>query len=114
MIPSLQKFGDKSWTQDKLDRVRKYLVAYSKILSKKPFHYAYIDGFAGTGYHELEVEENDGESLFPEADEPPVAAFLDGSARDSAASRTPVPRIYLHREKPEEDVGTGKASGRLS
>jgi three-Cys-motif partner protein len=79
--PSLQRFGDKSWTQDKLERVRKYLVAYSKIMRKQRYRYAYIDGFAGTGYHELKQGVDGGSCLFPEADEPEVEAFLDGSAR---------------------------------
>jgi three-Cys-motif partner protein len=81
MIPSLQKFGDRSWTQDKLERVRKYLVAYSKIMQKRRYPYAYLDGFAGTGYHELGREDDEGQCLFEELDEPEVAAFLDGSAR---------------------------------
>jgi three-Cys-motif partner protein len=81
LIPSLQKFGHRAWTQDKLERVRKYLVAYSKIMSKRSYRYAYIDGFAGTGYHELECEEDGSESLFQELEEPEVEAFLDGSAR---------------------------------
>jgi three-Cys-motif partner protein len=80
LIPALQKFGGRSWTQDKLERVRKYLVAYSLIMQKRRFPYAYIDGFAGTGYHELEREAA-GERLFPELDAPEVEAFLDGSAR---------------------------------
>jgi three-Cys-motif partner protein len=79
---SLQRFGDSTWTQDKLTRVRKYLVAYSKIMAKLNYHYAYVDGFAGTGYHELKQEEADGGTkLLPELEEPEVAAFLDGSAR---------------------------------
>jgi three-Cys-motif partner protein len=78
--PSLQRFGDRSWTQDKLERVRKYLVAYSEIMKSRRFTYAYIDCFAGTGYHELQREEA-GVSLFDEEDEPEVAEFLDGSAR---------------------------------
>lgn len=82
MIPTLQKFGDRSWTQDKLERVRKYLVAYGQIMKDRNFEYAYIDGFAGTGYHELKQDEAEGgSSLFPEAEEPEVEAFLDGSAR---------------------------------
>jgi three-Cys-motif partner protein len=82
LIPTLQRFGDKSWTQDKLERVRKYLVAYSTIMSKRRYPYAYIDGFAGTGYHELKRAEGDhGATLFPEEDQPEVEAFLDGSAR---------------------------------
>ncbi|WP_206352116.1 three-Cys-motif partner protein TcmP [Tautonia rosea] len=82
MISSLQQFGNQSWTQDKLERVRKYLVAYSKIMNNLNFNYMYIDGFAGTGYHELKQEKDDGgDRLFPEAEEPEVKKFLDGSAR---------------------------------
>jgi three-Cys-motif partner protein len=64
LISSLQKFGDKTWTQDKLERVRKYLAAYSRIMRKQRFLYAYIDGFAGTGYHELEHKDEEGLALF--------------------------------------------------
>jgi three-Cys-motif partner protein len=79
---SLQRFGDSTWTQDKLTRVRKYLVAYSKIMAKLNYRYAYVDGFAGTGYHELKQEAADGGAkLLPELEEPEVAAFLDGSAK---------------------------------
>ncbi len=82
MKRSLQRVGDSTWTQDKLTRVRKYLVAYSKIIAKQNFHYAYVDGFAGTGYHELKQEEADGGAkLLPELEEPEVKAFLDGSAK---------------------------------
>ncbi|VTS00468.1 Uncharacterized protein OS=Calothrix sp. PCC 6303 GN=Cal6303_0364 PE=4 SV=1 [Gemmata massiliana] len=81
MISSLQKFGDKTWTQDKLERVRKYLTAYTTIMRKRSHQFAYIDGFAGTGYHELKQEADDGAGLFSEPAEPEVTAFLDGSAR---------------------------------
>jgi len=39
------------WSEVKLDIVRKYAQAYSQILAKKRFEYAYIDGFAGSGVH---------------------------------------------------------------
>lgn len=81
MIPSLQKFGGRTWTQDKLERVRKYLVAYATIMRKRDFRFAYIDGFAGTGYHELKADEEEGRNLFDEVNEPAVTEFLDGSAR---------------------------------
>lgn len=81
MIPSLQRLGS-SWTEDKLDRVRKYLVAYSTIMRLRDYPYAYIDGFAGTGYRELRVYGGTGSPLFfPEAVESEVVEFLDGSAR---------------------------------
>ena len=81
MIPSLQRFGDRSWTQDKLDRVRKYLLAYTKIMRYRNFQFAYIDAFAGTGYHELKQADEEGSRLFDEIAEPEVKEFLDGSAR---------------------------------
>jgi three-Cys-motif partner protein len=80
LISSLQQFGG-TWTQDKLERVRKYLVAYSQIMKSRRYKYAYIDGFAGTGYHEVKPEEGDSCNLFAELDEPAVEAFMDGSAR---------------------------------
>ena len=42
-----------SWTEIKLQILREYSAAYSKILSTQSFirHYAYIDGFAGAGTH---------------------------------------------------------------
>ncbi len=80
MIPSLQRFGS-SWTEDKLERVRKYLVAYSTIMRKRDYPYAYIDGFAGTGYRELKIDPAGADLFFPEAEETEVAEFLDGSAR---------------------------------
>jgi three-Cys-motif partner protein len=81
LIPSLQKFGERSWTQDKLARVRKYLEAYGKIMRKRAYKFAYIDGFAGTGYHEPQQKNDEGANLFPEAEDAEVEAFLDGSAR---------------------------------
>lgn len=87
MVPSLQRFGHQSWTQDKLERVRKYLAAYTTIMRKRPaLRYAYIDGFAGTGYHEMKQEDEGNPrqkqpGLFPESNEPEVREFLDGSAR---------------------------------
>jgi three-Cys-motif partner protein len=37
------------WTEIKLDIVREYAQAYSRILAKKPLNHFYIDGFAGSG-----------------------------------------------------------------
>lgn len=40
------------WSEVKLDIVREYAAAYSKILAKQPsLHHVYIDGFAGAGVH---------------------------------------------------------------
>ena len=40
-----RQFGG-DWTEEKLERVRKYLSAYTTIMSKQPFCFAYIDAFA--------------------------------------------------------------------
>lgn len=48
--PRLDKVG--GWSEVKLEIVRKYAAAYSKILTKQSgFNHYYIDGFAGAGEH---------------------------------------------------------------
>ena len=69
------QFGG-NWTEEKLERVRKYLSAYATIMNKQPFRFAYIDAFAGAGYRTLKESENSSELMFPE-----MLEFLDGSAR---------------------------------
>lgn len=76
----LQQFGG-NWSVDKLERVRKYLGAYTTILSKYPYRIAYIDAFAGTGYQILKSDERADQLLFPELAEQEPQTFLDGSAR---------------------------------
>jgi len=75
-----QDFGG-DWTDEKLERVRKYLAAYTTIMSKQPFRFAYIDAFAGTGYRDLRQETSSGELMFPELAEQESQHFLEGSAR---------------------------------
>lgn len=79
--PSHDFGGD--WTQEKLERVQKYLSAYTTIMDprRNKFRFAYIDAFAGTGYRTLKYEENPEELLFPELAEPEPQQFLAGSAR---------------------------------
>ncbi len=43
------RFGG-SWTEEKLDRVSRYLQAYTTALKNQPFALMYVDAFAGTGY----------------------------------------------------------------
>jgi len=70
-----QRFGG-DWTNEKLERVRKYLSAYTTIMSRQPFRFAYIDAFAGTGYRTIKKEGEQEELPFPDLD-----SFLDGSPR---------------------------------
>ena len=53
---AVHEFGG-DWTTDKLERVRKYLQAYTVIFNRNPrakkLHTIYVDAFAGTGYRSL-------------------------------------------------------------
>mgnify|MGYP005852238865 CR=1 FL=1 len=76
---SNQHFGG-DWTIEKLERVKKYLQAYTTIMNKQVFKFAYIDAFAGTGYVEFSKEEDQGPGLIELAEEEPQC-FIHGSAR---------------------------------
>jgi three-Cys-motif partner protein len=89
-----QSFGG-NWTAEKLERVRKYLSAYTTIMSQQPFQFAYIDAFAGTGYRTGKSEGGDAVSLFPDQKD-----FLDGSARIALQVQPRFTR-YIFIEKSE-------------
>lgn len=80
MTNSRHSFGG-DWTTEKLERVRKYLVAYATIMNKHHFRFAYIDAFAGTGYRTKQKSSEPLESLFPQLLEGESQEFMDGSAR---------------------------------
>lgn len=91
------------WTLEKLERIRKYLVAYSTIMNnyKEKFRFAYIDAFAGTGYQLLKHDEDQNLPLFPEFVEADSRQFLDGSAR-IALQVEPRFTKYIFIEKDEK------------
>src|SRR5215831_4091106 len=98
MHPLLQTFGG-SWTQEKLERVRKYLFAYATIMDRQQFRFAYIDAFAGTGYRTLKHNENELAKIFPEVFEPESRQFLDGSARIALQVRPRFTKyIFIERD----------------
>src|SRR6266446_10383263 len=97
MAKPRQLFGG-DWTDQKLERVRKYLAAYTKIMHKQRFRFAYIDAFAGTGYRNLSQEDNPRQLLLPEFGESATQEFLDGSAR-IALRVTPRFTKYIFIEK---------------
>lgn len=74
------QFGG-NWTADKLERVRKYLVAYTTIMNKRKFRFAYIDAFAGTGYRSTKDSAGRDELKFTEFSDKETREFLEGSAR---------------------------------
>ena len=97
MQKSTHKFGGK-WTLEKLERIAKYLHAYSTIMTKRRYRFAYIDAFAGTSYRTQKNFEIKGELLFPELADQENQGFLKGSARIAMQVR---PRFtkYIFIEK---------------
>ncbi|RKU19406.1 hypothetical protein C6503_08080 [Candidatus Poribacteria bacterium] len=92
-----RKFGG-DWTDEKLKCVSKYLQAYTKIMNKQQFHFAYIDAFAGTGYRELMHDGEAGKLLFPELASTEVTNFRYGSARNALEVEPPFGK-YIFIEK---------------
>jgi three-Cys-motif partner protein len=98
MKRSSQIFGG-TWTEEKLERVRKYLVAYATIMNRQHFRFAYIDAFAGTGYRTLEYQEKPLAKIFPEVFEQDSQEFLDGSARIALQVRPRFTKyIFIERD----------------
>ena len=75
-----QTFGG-PWTQDKLNRLKGYLVAYMNIMKDRSWaNTVYVDAFAGTGA--IPVKSTAAANLsFAEFDETQAVDFLEGSAR---------------------------------
>jgi three-Cys-motif partner protein len=78
------EFGG-AWTQDKLERIRSYLVEYTKIFTKNAaasfYTTIYVDALAGTGYRTDSQRDIRQENLFPELNETDAQEFLKGSTR---------------------------------
>lgn len=91
------RFGG-DWTEQKLECVSKYLHAYTTIMNRQQFHYAYIDAFAGTGYREMENDEDADELMFPDLVSSEVVDFHDGSARNALEVESPFMK-YIFIEK---------------
>jgi len=94
----IQKFGGE-WTEKKLDCIKKYLEAYTQILSKTPYKFAYIDAFAGTGYREIKDEDSN-EIFLPELIESEPESFLAGSVQKALMVK-PTFHKYIFIEKDE-------------
>lgn len=94
------QFGG-NWTREKLDRLGKYLVAYTTILSRKTFTYAYIDAFAGSGYREPKGAGDEENWFLPGLDEFEPRSFLQGSAHIALECRPPFHK-YIFIEKDEK------------
>ena len=93
-----QNFGG-SWTEKKLEILKKYLQAYSTIMNKQKFQFAYIDGFAGTGYRKDTNDQNT--DMLWQKMEQEGRLFIKGSARISLEI-TPKFHKYIFIEKDEK------------
>ncbi|MGH6882411.1 three-Cys-motif partner protein TcmP [Hypericibacter sp.] len=76
------------WTEEKLERVRKYLSAYTTALKRQPFSLLYIDAFAGSGMRE--IDEPTSQSLL---DLEGIDRFVQGSARMALETHPPFSRF---------------------
>jgi three-Cys-motif partner protein len=101
---SVHKFGG-DWTTDKLERVRKYLAAYTTIFTRNPnaqkLTPIYVDAFAGTGYRSKSRQVQASTSLLAELTEPETSSFLKGSARIALEVEPPF-KQYLFIEQDAE------------
>jgi len=103
---SKHQFGG-TWTEDKLDRIRNYLVTYTKIFSRNQaasfYTTIFVDAFAGTGYRTDPTKGQHQDSLFPELAEPDTLQLLKGSARIALDIDPPFQK-YVFVEKNKERV----------
>jgi three-Cys-motif partner protein len=84
------KFGG-PWTERKLAVLAAYLDSYQLVMSKQSFKTVYVDGFAGTGYRDLEDEDG----FFQEFLEEDVEKFLEGSASKSLRIERPFSEYHF-------------------
>jgi len=94
-----------SWTDDKLERVRKYLVAYTTIFTKNlaasRLTTYYVDAFAGTGYRSKPDQKGPQNTLFPELAETDAQNLMKGSARIALEVDPPFKRYLFIEQKPK-------------
>lgn len=98
MAEPIQQFGGK-WTEQKLQRLREYLIAYQEALKNQPFTLYYIDAFAGTGYNTPKANPENSSPLFDDLVRSDTREFVDGSARIALQ----IPRPFDHYVFVERD-----------
>ena len=78
-----QLFGGE-WTKEKLDRLAKYLHAYTTIFTRNPgarfFDTVYVDAFAGAGYIPTGKTDPSQGALFAELTQQDAQGYIKGSA----------------------------------
>ena len=89
------------WTTDKLNRLRKYLEAYTQALKNQPFQLSYIDAFAGTGYRSARSKNTSPGLVLPELADEEAESYLAGSARIALEIGRPFDRYVFVEKSPE-------------
>jgi three-Cys-motif partner protein len=96
---SEQLFGG-SWTEKKLEILKKYLEAYNKALKNQPFKRVYIDAFAGTGYRQKRKKQYNIKGFFEELEQDESKKFLKGSAKLALEAKPSFHRyIFIESDK---------------
>jgi three-Cys-motif partner protein len=102
-MASQYQFGG-SWTEEKLNRVRKYLAAYTTIFTQNlraaTLQTIYVDAFAGTGYRTASSQPASTSLFFEDTD---AASFQKGSASIALEIEPPFD-YYLFIEQVAEHV----------
>ena len=101
---SHHRFGG-PWTEDKLNRLRKYLKEYMTIFTKNPraayFKAVYVDAFAGTGFRrEPPAVVEEAESLFDLGQDVDAKSLRKGSAQVALETMPPFAEyIFIEQDK---------------
>ena len=109
-----QYFGG-DWTTEKLERVKKYLQAYVRIMNKQNFRFLYIDAFAGTGYVELKDKQEDKiASLLLDLAKAEPQRFIQGSAQVALQIEPSFHKYVLIEKKQQKMLRTRKTKNSYS
>ena len=93
------------WTEEKLDKLAKYLPAYTRILKGRNYKYAYIDAFAGSGYRtRLRKQAALSQDLWAEDPDERAKRFSEGSAIVAMESEPPF-QSYIFVERDQAALG---------
>lgn len=83
------------WTKEKLERITKYLQAYTMALKNQPFRRVYVDTFAGTGYRATKKPGETVRGFFPL---PQTTELAKGSARRALEVEPPFDEyVFIER-----------------
>lgn len=92
-----QRFGG-TWTETKLECLRKYIDGYNTALKNQNFNKIYIDAFAGCGYRE-DPKFKEAAPLLEELMQEDVKQYFDGSAKIALKSGAFHEFYFIEKDK---------------